>query len=265
MRKGRLYAAGIVLAACVVCAAAWRWTLDRTSSTGCGCAGGGGGAATGGGGSSRPARAPVNTAGLIDLDVGLGPDAVTQATPGNPRGIKPPHLRATGKQRPPFRVRPGLTNLALYKPVSASEAEPVTGDVDQITDGLKKSGNFDFVEFGPALGWVQIDLERVRTVHAVVVWHYYKNATIYNDVIVRLADDAEFTRNVRTLFNNDHDNSAAMGKGADTAFYTRWWGEIVDARGPSNGGTEARYVRVYTAAGMEGEPPRFVEIAVYGT
>ena len=208
--------------------------------------------------SAGPASVPV----LVELDVGVGPDAVTRATPGNPRGIKPPHLRKAGR-RPPFMVSPGMTNLAMLKPVTAGE-EPVTGDVDQITDGLKKSGPFDYVELGPGLGWVQIDLEQVRTIHAVVIWHYYKNATIYNDVIVRLADDADFSRNVRTLFNNDHDNSARMGKGDKKAFYTRWWGEIVDARGADAKGTPARYVRIYTAGGMESEPVRFVEIAVYG-
>jgi len=207
---------------------------------------------------------PATRLALVDLDIGVGPDAVTRATPGNPRGIKPPHLRKAG-QRPPFMVPPGLTNLALLKPVTCSDDEPVAGDVDQVTDGLKKSGPFDYVELGPGLGWVQIDLGQVRTIHAVVIWHFYKNATIYNDVIVRVADDAEMSRNARTLFNNDHDNSARLGTGRNTAFYTRWWGEIVDARGKDARGTRGRYVRVYTAGGMEDEPVRFVEIAVYGT
>lgn len=257
VRKSRVYAAGVVLAACLACAAAWQWARNggkAASDCGrpCGLA------------ATRQGAPAIDPADLVDLDIGVGPDAVTRATPGNARGVKPPHLRPKGKRRP-FLVRPGMENLALYKDVTASESEPVAGDLIQVTDGLKKSDMFDFVELGPALGWVQIDLERVRSIHAVVIWHYYGNPTIYNDVIVRLADDAAFTRNVRTLFNNDHDNSARMGKGGDEAFYTRWWGEVVDARGTRHGGTPARYVRVYTAAGMEDEPPRFVEIAVYGT
>lgn len=199
---------------------------------------------------------------LVELDIGVGLDTVTRATPSPSKGLKPPHLRAEGK-RIVFMVRPGIKNLALYKPVTAS-AKPIVGDVDQITDGIKKSGKFDYVELPPELGWVQIDLGSKRAIHAVVIWHFYKNATIYGDVIVRLADDAGFTRNVRTLFNNDHDTSAGMGAGGDKAFYTRWWGEIVDARGGDHGGTPGRYVRVHTAAGWEGEPPRFVEVAVYG-
>ena len=261
MSKSLLYVACAAVVSCTIC-------------TTVGCSDSGGGqdqppeapttARAPNGQASTPRTRPVEgRTDLVELDVGLGPDAVTRATPGNPKGLKPPHLRPQ-KRRKPLRVRPGMTNLALYKPVTACTDEPLAGDVDQITDGLKKSGPFDYVELPPGLGWVQIDLEQVRTIHAVVIWHFYKNATIYNDVIVRVADDAAFSRNVRTLFNNDHDDSARMGKGDDTAFYTRWWGEIVDARGAGGDGTKARYVRVYTADGMEDELPRFVEIAVYG-
>jgi hypothetical protein len=199
----------------------------------------------------------------VALDFGLTVDAVTQATPGIGRGVKPPHLRKE-KKRAPFMVPSGVRNIALFRPVSSSEQEPVTGDVDQITDGLKKSGQFDFVELGPGRHWVQVDLGDTRTLYAIVIWHFYKNAVIYNDVIVQVAEDAAFSRNVRTLFNNDHDNSSGMGKGSDTAYCSRWWGEVVDTRGKGRQGTRARYVRVYTAEGMEEEPVRFVEISVYG-
>jgi len=246
MRQRTVCAASVVIVSGALCATAWLWT--RSS----------------GGTSPQRGGAKAYSGPLVVLDIGVGPDAVTQATPGNPRGIRPPHLRAEGQQRPPFLVRPGMANLALYKPVTYSEGEPLIGDLDQITDGLKKSGRFDYVEFDPGLGWLQVDLGEVRAIHAVVLWHFYKNPTIYNDVIVRVADDDKFTRNVRTLSNNDHDNSSGLGKGADEAFYTRWWGEIADARGAGHDGTPARYVRVYTADGMEGERPRFVEIAVYG-
>lgn len=200
---------------------------------------------------------------LVELDLGLGEDAVTRATPGYTKGITPPHLRKEVK-RPPFMIPAGAENIALFKPVTCSDEEPVTGILEQITDGLKKSGPFHFVELGPGPRWVQVDLEETRTIYAVAIWHYYKNPVIYNDVIVRVAEDPSFEKNATTLFNNDHDNSTGRGTGTDTAYYSRWWGEIVDARGPDFTGTAARYVRVHTADGMEDEPPRFVEIAVYG-
>ena len=202
---------------------------------------------------------------LEELDLGLGVDAVTRATPGYPKTrSRPPHLRKEIR-RPPFMTVPGMDNLALGKPVTGSMTEePIIGELDQVTDGVKKSGDFDYVEldFGPQ--WVQIDLGETRSIHAIVIWHYYKNPVIYNDVIVQVADDECFETGVRTLFNNDHDDSSGLGKGADTAYHARWWGEIVDARGDANAGTRARFVRVYTNGGAAEEETRFVEIAVYG-
>lgn len=196
---------------------------------------------------------------LKTLDLGTTPDAVTRATPGYKLGLKPPHLRAEEK-RPPFMVVDGVVNLALYKNVTADK-KPTSGELEQITDGLMKCEQFDYVE-GPS--WIQIDLEKKYALQAIVLWHYYKHAVIFNDVIVQVADNPEFTENVRTLYNNDHDNSSGMGKGKDTAYVSRWWGEIVDARGEGFKGTAARCVRVYTAVGMEKEVPSYVEVAVYG-
>lgn len=202
---------------------------------------------------------------LEPLDLRLGEDAVTRATPGYPKNlVKPPHLR-TEVRRPDFMVPPGVANLALHAPVTTSmEEEPIIGDLPQIVDGVKKSGEFDFVEMDPGLQWVQVDLGAEHTVYCVVVWHYYKNPTIYNDVIVQVADDAEFTQNARTVFNNDNDNSAGFGPGTDTAYFARWWGELVDIRGAAREGTRCRYVRIFTNGGCGDEPTRFVEIQAYG-
>ena len=203
---------------------------------------------------------PAGDVTLEELELGIDVHAVTRATPGLGRGLRPPHLRNEGAKRPPFMVVPGLKNLALYQPVTGSD-EPVTGDLDQLTDELKKSGEFDYVE-GPA--WVQVDLDEPSAIHAVVVWHFYRNPVIYKDVVVQVADDAGFSKNVRTLFNNDHDNSSGLGRGRDPAYISRWWGEIVDARGAGHAGTRAQHVRLYTASGVEGEFARYVEIAIYG-
>ena len=202
---------------------------------------------------------------LLALDLGLAADAVTQATPGYPKHLdKPPHLREEIK-RPPFMVPPGVGNIALNRPVTCSmEDFPIIGELEQITDGIKKSGEFDFVEldFGPQ--WVQIDMGREAVVFAVAIWHYYKNPVVYNDVIVQLSNDPGFESEVITLFNNDHDNSSKLGAGTDTAYCARWWSELVDARGDDLNGTRGRYVRVYTNGGAADEDTRFVEIAVYG-
>jgi len=200
---------------------------------------------------------------MVALDLGITADAVTRATPGNPEGKKPPHLRQD-TSREKLLVPEGVRNLALYKDVTSSVAKPSIGELEQVTDGIKTCGDFDVVQMGEGAHWIQLDLAEARTLYAIAIWHFYKNAIIYNDVIVQVADDKAFTRNARTLFNNDHDNSAGMGKGKDTAFTSRWWGELVDARGADGKGTRARYVRVHTSEGMEGEWARFVEVDVYG-
>ncbi len=199
---------------------------------------------------------------LVELDLEI--DGVTcPTTRDSIEDISPPHLRKKynkDEKRKPFMVVEGLENLAMFKPVTSSDA-PDTGEIEQINDGIMSSGEFDFVE-GP--GWVQVDLEESASIHAIVLWHYHKSVVIYNDIIVQIADDADFKQNVRTLFNNDHDNSAGMGKGSDTAYISSGWGEIVDARDENMQPFAARYIRLYTSKSTDGLLPRYVELAVYG-
>ncbi|MBI4976133.1 MAG: FMN-binding protein [Spirochaetes bacterium] len=198
-----------------------------------------------------------------ELDLGTTVDAVTRATPGYPKHVvKPPNLREEVK-RPPFMVPPGLTNLALGRPVTVS-MPPIIGDPAQIVDNVKKSGDFDFVELGKGVQWAQIDLGDVRTIFTVCIWHFYKNSIIYKSVIVRISDDPAFIKDVKTIYNNDYENIAGFGEGKNTTYYARWWGELADARGDDYNGVRGRYVRIYTAGGAGGEDTRFVEIAVYG-
>ena len=202
--------------------------------------------------------APGCNMGMTRLKLGM--DAVTHATPRyKPGAVRPPHLRGEKRRRPLMVVR-GLKNMALHKPVISS-TKPTIGELEQVTDGIKTSGRFDLVE-GPK--WVQVDLKTPVSIHAIAVWHFYKNPIIYDDVIVEIADDAEFSQNVRVLFNNDHDNSSHRGKGKDTAYISRWWGEVVDARDPDRAPAIARFVRLYTRGSADGARPRYVELAVYG-
>lgn len=203
---------------------------------------------------------------LEPLDFGLDEDAVTRATPGYPKNqVLPEHFREQ-TQRPPFMAPPGVTNLALRKPATFSldEDDFIDGFVDQLTDGVKKSREGDYIDLGPGLQWAQVDLGAEYTVYCVVVWHFYRNPIIYRDVIIQLSNDPEFEEGVVTIFNNDRDNTSGLGAGSDYAHMAAWWGEVGDARGPANAGTRGRYVRVYTNGGYAGESNRFVEIAVYG-
>jgi len=204
--------------------------------------------------------------GLKLEEINFQLDAVTKGTPGYPKTFtKPPHLREEVK-RAPFLSVPGVELLSLKKPATCSvDMGPIIGELEQLTDGVKTCTEFDYVELDPGPQWVQVDIEEVVNIHCIAFWHYYKNPVVYKDVIVQVADDPEFTQNVRTVFNNDHDDSSKQGKGEDTAFFGRWWGEVVDTRGPDYEGIAARCVRIWTNGGEADEPTKFVEVNIYGT
>ena len=63
--------------------------------------------------------------------------------------------------------------------------------------------------------WVQVDLGAPAEIYAIVFWHAHNAPKVYHDVIVQVSDDPEFKANVKTLFNNDQDNSSGQGVGTD--------------------------------------------------
>lgn len=78
---------------------------------------------------------------------------------GTPRPISLPNLEKprTGP-RPPMMVPAGTVLLSKGKTVTASDAFPVIGELAFVTDGEKTGADGTFVEFGPGVQWVQIDL-----------------------------------------------------------------------------------------------------------
>jgi hypothetical protein len=179
---------------------------------------------------------------------------------GTPVPIKVPNLeKPSGVARPPFLAPAGTVNLARGKPVTASDSYPVIGDIDFVTDGEKDGSDGTFVEFGPGLQWVQVDLGAPANLYAIVFWHFHSQARVYHDVIVQVSDDATFQTGVTTLFNNDDDNSAKMGEGQDHSYIETAEGRLVDAKG-----TKARYVRLYSNGNTTNELNHYVEVEVYG-
>src|SRR5215471_8855961 len=137
----------------------------------------------------------------------------TPAPPNVPNLDKP-----SGKARPPFLAPAGTTNLALRKPVSGSDSDPVIGSLEMITDGNKAGTDGTFVELKPGVQNVVIDLEAKCTIFAILIWHYHKEARAYAGVVVQVADDPDFITNVRTLFNNDIGNETGNGIGKDRRY-----------------------------------------------
>jgi hypothetical protein len=179
---------------------------------------------------------------------------------GTPVPINVPNLeKPSGTKRPPFLAPAGTVLLSKGKPVTASDTYPVIGEIAFVTDGEKDGSDGTFVEFGPELQWVQIDLGAPDTLHAIVVWHFHAQARVYHDVIVQVSDDATFKTGVTTLFNNDIDNTAKLGAGKDPAYVETAEGRLIDAKG-----VKARYVRLYSNGNTTNELNHYVEVEVFG-
>jgi hypothetical protein len=76
---------------------------------------------------------------------------------------------------------------------------------------------------------------------------------------VQVADDPDFLTNVRTLFNNDHDNTAGLGAGKDLNYVETAEGKLIDAKG-----VIARYVRLWSNGNNINALNHYVEVEVYG-
>jgi hypothetical protein len=179
---------------------------------------------------------------------------------GTPKNIRTPNLETiTGKARGPFMVPVGTVLLSAGKPVTASDKEPVIGEISYITDGKKSGEDGYYVELGPMLQWVQIDLGKPQELEAIVAWHYHSQARVYRDVIVQVSDDKDFISGVTTVFNNDHDNTSGLGAGKDREYIETFDGKLYDPKG-----AKARYIRLYSAGNTSNDMNHYVEVEVYG-
>jgi len=180
---------------------------------------------------------------------------------GTPQNLKVPNLeKPLGKARPPFLAPAGTKNVALGKAVSSTDEEPIIGEVDMITDDDKEAADGSYVELGPFLQHVTIDLEAKYNIYAIIVWHFHKQPRIYFDVIVQVSDDPNFVKGVKTIYNNDIDNSAGLGVGKDNHFVETAEGKLIDAKG-----IQGRYVRLYSNGNNNNDLNHYIEAAVYGT
>lgn len=168
----------------------------------------------------------------------------------------------TSKARAPFFAPKGVTNIALNKPVSASDTNLITGDLTQITDGKKGAFEENVVTLRRGLQWVQVDLQGEFNLYAIVLWHDFSAPVVYRDVIVQVSDDPEFKTGVHTLFNNDQKNSAGLGLGTDREYFDNpltGAGKLIDAKG-----TKARYVRCYSNGSSDNSLNTYIEVEAYG-
>ncbi len=207
---------------------------------------------------SRPAAQAPAVAGqkLVPLPIVL-PQPLFEGTPQN---MKVPNLeKPRYKAREPFLAPAGAVNVARRKKVTSSDAAPVMGDLAMITDGDRTAEEGSEVELGPGRQHVTVDLGGMHELYAILFWHFHRTPRVYFDVIVQIADDAAFTKNVRTLFNNDHDNTSGLGAGKDMNYVETSEGRLVDAKGAI-----ARYVRLYSKGNSANEMNHYIEIEAFG-
>jgi hypothetical protein len=179
---------------------------------------------------------------------------------GTPRNLKVTNLEpARYKARAAFLAPEGVKNVARRKWVSSSDANPTIGEPSMLTDGDRTGEEGSYVELGPGTQHVTVDLGAPHEIYAVLFWHFHNSPRVYFDVIVQIADDAGFTRNVRTLMNNDHDNTSGLGRGTEQNYIETSEGRLVDGKGAI-----ARYVRLYSNGSSANDLNHYVEVEVYG-
>jgi hypothetical protein len=200
--------------------------------------------------------------GLVPLDI-KPPKPLFTTTP---KDIKPAKTLEpySEKPRPAFYVPKGLTNLALNKKVTSSDTAPIVGELEMLTDGDKEGADGSFVELAPGKQWAQIDLGAAADIYAIVVWHYHAEGRVYHDVVVQVSDDPGFTKGVKTVFNNDFDNSSGLGIGKDLEYIDDYRGKVMDAKNAKGEPTRGRYVRLWSNTNTSNDQSHYVEVEVYG-
>lgn len=192
-------------------------------------------------------------------DMALKTEIPPELIEGTPQPIKVPNLEQAPTATPTLSVPEGTVLLSAGKPVTGSDDFPIIGELAYITDGDKEAGEGYFVELMDGLQWVQIDLGAPAEIQAIWIWHYHSQKRAYNDVIVQVSSDPEFKSGVTTLFNNDYDNTANMGKGNDKPYVESRYGKLIDAKD-----TKAQYVRLYSSGNTSNDMNHYIEVEVFG-
>lgn len=163
------------------------------------------------------------------------------------------------KPRPPMMVPAGLKNLAPGKKVTSSDKNATASTLDKIVDGDKEATDESIIFLRKGTQWVQIDLGEPHEIFAIVLWHAHNSAKVYHDIIVQAADDSDFLENVRTIYNNDQDNTSGLGVGTDREYFETHEGRLMNAKG-----VKTRYLRFYSKGSTESALNEYTEIEVFG-
>jgi hypothetical protein len=211
---------------------------------------------------------PVLQTGAVSIVKTLAPNIETlkfklpgAVFSGTPKDVRQENLEPArdGKLRDPIHVPVGTKLLSKECKVTSSVANPISGELSYITDGDKDHDITTFVELAPNIQWIQLDLGKEKEIFAACVWHFHGEPRIYNDVICQVSNDPDFIDDVKTVFNNDHDNSSSLGKGTDKEYF-----ETNEGRPFPVNGLKGRYVRFYSRGNTSNEMNHYTEVEIYG-
>jgi hypothetical protein len=126
-------------------------------------------------------------------------------------------------------------------------------------DGDKEASDQSIIFLRKGTQFVQLDLGAPSELFAIVIWHAHNSAKVYKDIVVQVADDADFKANVQTIFNNDQDNTSNLGAGTDREYFETNEGKLINAKG-----VKGRYLRCYSKGSTESALNEYTEVEVYG-
>lgn len=193
---------------------------------------------------------------LVPLKIKL-PDPVFSGTPKDaPAGVD---MEPMPTKPPTFMVPADVRNIAPGKRITSSDKSAPSSALLKLTDGNKDATEDGVLLLRKGLQWVQFDLGAPNEIFVIAIWHAHDIAKVYRSVIVQVADDPDFTTNVRTVYNNDRDNSSGIGAGTDRQYFETFMGKMIDAKG-----VKARYVRLYSHGSTDSAMNEYTEVEIYG-
>lgn len=166
---------------------------------------------------------------------------------------------ASTKPPEPLMIPKDAENIAPKAKLSSSDPNATADKLTKITDGVKEAGDDYTLTLRKGPQYVQFDFGGEQEIFAIALWHAHDSPKVYHGVVVQAADDADFTKNVRTLFNNDRDNVVGRGEGKDREYFESYMGKIIDAKD-----AKARYLRLYSKGSTDSSLNEYTEVEVYG-
>jgi len=159
----------------------------------------------------------------------------------------------------PLMIAPGCVNLAAGLKPTSSDTNASPEKLSKITDGDKEAYETSIVLLRKGVQNITFDLGKAAELYAIVVWHAHDSSKVYRSVVVQIADDAAFTKNVRTIYNNDTENKAGQGAGKDKQYFEQHFGKRIAVNGE-----KAQFVRLWSRGSTEGVWNEYTEVEIWG-